>query len=115
VNEEYDDIPSRVSSSHSRVDVLAFPVASLDEPKLRISSEDLDHFMLVNMVFSKEFIENLLDPDEPNDSHAGDSRRSEAPPHLMAASNDLIAELNYHREHRDSSPCPLCLCGETPT
>lgn len=77
-NEEYDDIPSRVSSAHSRVDMLAFPMASLDELKLRIALEDLDHLMLVNVVFPKELIENLFEPDESNDSHTDDSHRSAA-------------------------------------
>jgi hypothetical protein len=69
VNEEYDDIPSCVSLTHGGVDVFAFPMPSLDKPKVRAILKDLDHFILANSVFSKELVENFLDPDESDDSH----------------------------------------------
>jgi len=53
VNEEYDEIPSLVSLPHCGVDVLPFPMASLDEPKLRLSFEDLNHLRFVDLVLSK--------------------------------------------------------------
>jgi hypothetical protein len=71
--------------------VFAFPVASLDEPKPRLALEDLDHLMFVNVVFSKELIENLLDPDEADNSHARDSRRS-APSELTGTIPRLCGE-----------------------
>ena len=76
MNEEYDDIPSCVSLSHCGVNIFAFTVAFLNEPKHRVTVKDLDNLVLTNVVLSKELVENLLEPYEAGDSHTEDSRRS---------------------------------------
>jgi hypothetical protein len=67
VNEEYDEIPSRVSLPHRGVDVFAFAMAALDESKLRLPAEDLDNLVLVNSMLSKQLIQNFIEPDETDD------------------------------------------------
>ncbi len=61
---------SRVRLSHGGVNVFAFSAAFLDEPKLRIAVKNLNNLFPLNIVFSKQLVEKLLDPDKAGDSHS---------------------------------------------
>jgi hypothetical protein len=64
MNEEHDQAATAFCLPHGRVNILARPVAFLDVSEMRPAIEDIPNFVLMNMMFSRKFLNDIIEPDD---------------------------------------------------
>jgi len=68
-DEECHEVSSRFSLTESRVDVLAFAMPAFDKSELWAAFEKFHNFVRFDVMFSRQLLDDLVEPDQAGDLH----------------------------------------------
>jgi len=66
-HEEHDQAAAGIGSPQSSIDIFSGPVARFNKAEMRIIAKDLSDLILLDIVFSLQLVDDLIDPDNPAD------------------------------------------------
>jgi hypothetical protein len=66
-HEERDQVAACIGSSQSSIDIFSGPVARFNKAEMRIIAKDLSDLILLDIVFSLQLVDDLINPDDPAD------------------------------------------------